>query len=139
MNSNNFGILRGRLVADVRVFPNKDGSSKVKFTIAAENDYKDKKTGKREAQMIPVEGFVSKAYADSPFAKIHKGDKVTLETTLKNNDYKDAKTNEMVYSTVIFINKVTFEESKSVTEARAAENAVKAAEAAVAEAPAVQE
>lgn len=128
MNMNNFAVLRGRLVADAAVFANKDGSSKVKFTIAAENNYKNK-DGKREAQMIAVEAF-TKDYAKSPFAKIHKGDKVSLECSLRNNNYE--KDGQMVYSTIVFVEGIQFEESKAVTEARAAENAAKAA---VAEAP----
>lgn len=129
MNMNNFAILRGRLTADPAVFANKDGSSKVKFTIAAENNYKNK-DGKRDAQMIPVEAYV-KDYAKSPFALIHKGDKISAECSLRMNNYeKDGKT---VYSTVVFVENITFEESQAVTKARA--DARAAAEAA-AEAPA---
>lgn len=132
MNMNNFAVLRGRLTADPAVFANKDGSSKVKFTIAAENNYKNK-DGKREAQMIPVEAF-TKDFAKSPFASIHKGDKVSLECSLRNNNYTD-KDGKQVYSTIVFVESIQFEESKSVTEARAAENAAKAAaEAATAQA-----
>ena len=118
MNTNNFGILRGRLTADPVVFANKDGSSKVKFTIAAENNYKT--DGKREAQMIPVETYV-KEYAKSPYASIHKGDKITVEFSLRNNNYE--KNGTMIYSTIAFVENITFEESKAVTEARAAERA----------------
>lgn len=124
MNMNNYAILRGRLVSDPAVFANKDGSSKVKFTVACENNYKGK-DGKRDSQMIPVEAF-TKDYAKSPFSMIHKGDKVSLECSLRNNNYVD-KDGKQVYSTIVFVENIQFEESKSVTEARAAENAAKAA------------
>lgn len=127
MNMNNFAVLRGRLVADTTVFANKDGSSKVKFTVAVEDNYKGK-DGKRGSQMIAVEAY-TKDYTKSPFSMIHKGDKVSLECSLRNNNYVD-KDGKQVYSTIIFVENIQFEESKSVTEARAAENAVKAAEAA---------
>lgn len=129
MNMNNFAIVRGRLVADPAVFANKDGSSKVKFTVATEDNYKGK-DGKRGAQMIAVEAF-TKDYTKSPYSKIHKGDKVSLECSLRNNNYTD-KDGKPVYSTIVFVEAIQFEESKSVTEARAAENAAKAAEAAAA-------
>lgn len=127
MNMNNFAVLRGRLVADTTVFANKDGSSKVKFTVAVEDNYKGK-DGKRGSQMIAVEAY-TKDYTKSPFSMIHKGDKVSLECSLRNNNYVD-KDGKQVYSTIVFVENIQFEESKSVTEARAAENAVKAAEAA---------
>ena len=129
MNMNNYAILRGRLVSDPAVFANKDGSSKVKFTVACENNYKGK-DGKRDSQMIPGEAF-TKDYAKSPFSKIHKGDKVSLECSLRNNNYVD-KDGKQVYSTIVFVENIQFEESKSVTEARAAENAAKAAATAAA-------
>lgn len=127
MNMNNFSIVRGRLVADPAVFGNKDGSSKVKFSVAAENNFKSK-DGKRDSQIIPVEAYV-KDYASSPFSKIHKGDKVSCECSLRNNNYKDANGN-MVYSLIVFVEGIQFEESKSVTEARAAARAAEAATAA---------
>lgn len=122
MNMNNFAILRGRLVADPVKFDNKDGSSKVKFTLACENNYKNK-DGKRDSQMIPVEAYV-KEFDKSPFAHVHKGDKISAECSLRTNNYE--KNGEMIYSTAIFVESINFEESKSVTEARAAENAAKA-------------
>lgn len=134
MNMNNYAILKGRLVADPAVFANKDGSSKVKFTLAVEDNYKGK-DGKRGSQMIPVEAF-TKDFSKSPFASIHKGDKISAQCSLRTNNYTD-KDGKAVYSTVVFVENIQFEESKSVTEARAAENAAKAAaaEATVAEAP----
>lgn len=124
MNTNNMGIIRGRLVADPAVFANKDGSSKVKFSIAAQNNYKGS-DGKRASQIIPVEAYVRAEYTKSPFAKIHKGDLVSLEYSLRQNNYTKADGTN-VYGIVVFIEGITFEESKSVTEARAAANAAAA-------------
>lgn len=133
MNLNNMTILRGRLVSDPVTFANKDGSHKVKFTIACENNYKDKETGKRESQMIPVEAY-TKDLAASPFSKIHKGDKISAECSLRNNNYE--KDGKPVYDTIVFVEAIQFEESKSVTDARAAEYAAKAAAATAPAAPA---
>lgn len=140
MNMNNFGVLKGRLVADPVTFKNSDGSTKVKFSLACENNYKNK-DGKREAQIIPVEAYVKSDYEKSPYARIGKGDKISAEISLKQNNYTDKKTNEMVYSTVIFVESIQFEESVSVTAARHAANAAQttadAAQAAAPAAPAV--
>lgn len=125
LNTNNFGILRGRLVADSAVFANKNGSSKVKFTVAAENNYTDS-NNQRQSQLIPVEAYC-KEYAKSPFTRIHKGDKVTVEYSLRMNNYE--KDGAMVYNTVVFVEGITFEESKSVTEARLAARAAATAQA----------
>lgn len=133
MNTNNFAILRGRLVSDPTVYANADGSSKIKFTIAAENNFKNH-DGKRESQMIPVEAF-AKDYAKSPFSRIHKGDKVCIEASLRNNNYTN-KDGQKVYSTIVFVENIQFDEAKSVTEARAAARA--AEEAAAAEAAPAQ-
>ena len=135
MNMNNFGVLRGRLVADPAVFGNSDGSSKVKFSLACENNYKGK-DGKRDSQIIPVEAYV-KEYDKSPYARIGKGDKVSVEVSLRQNNYTDKDGNK-VYGLVVFAENIQFEESKSVTEARHAANAAAAAantEAAPAPAP----
>ena len=122
-NLNNTAILAGRLVSDPVVFANSNGSSKVKFTIAVQNNYKNT-DGTRGSQMIPVEAY-AKDYAKSPYTRIHKGDKVRLECSLRMNNYI-AKDGKNVYSTVVFVEQIQFEESKSVTETRAATNAAKA-------------
>lgn len=128
MNMNNYGVLRGRLVANPVVFANTDSSSKVKFTIAAENNFKSR-DGKRESQMIPVEAY-TKDFDKSPFSRIHKGDKVSISYSLRTNNYVDKNTNNKVYSTVVFVEEIMFDESKSVTEARLADNVAKEALAA---------
>ncbi len=128
MNMNNYGILKGRLVADPVVFGNTDGSSKVKFTLACEDNFKDK-DGKRNAQMIPVEAYV-KDYQKSPYTRIGKGDKISVQVSLRTNNYTD-KDGKAVYSTIVFIENLQFEESKAVTEARRAANAQTAAQAAI--------
>lgn len=132
MNMNNFAILRGRLVSDPVVYANSNGSSKVKFTLACENNFKNK-DGEKTSQMIPVEAYVKADYDKSPFGKIHKGDKVSVECSLRTNNYE--KDGQKIYSTIVFVESIQFEESKSVTEARLA---AREAEAAVAEAPVQQ-
>lgn len=138
MNMNNFGVLRGRLVANPVTFGNADGSTKVKFSLACENNYKSKTTGKKEAQIIPVEAYVKSEYDKSPFARIGEGDKISAEISLRQNNYTDKTTGKMVYSTVVFVEQITFEESVAVTTQRRLDKAAKTAApdvAAVAAAP----
>ena len=120
MNTNNMVILRGRLCADPAVFANANGSSKVRFSLACENNYKNA-DGTRGSQIIPVEAY-TQDYATSPFTRIHKGDKISVSASLRMNNYTD-KTGKAVYSTVVFVESIQFEESKTVTQARAAKNA----------------
>lgn len=38
-NIRNYGIVTGRLTRDPQVFENRDGSRKIKFTVAAQNHF----------------------------------------------------------------------------------------------------
>ena len=126
MNSNNFGLARGRLTRNPAVFTNKDGSRKVKFTLALHDNYIGK-DGKRGCQFITFEDFLR---ADKPdngvFDYIHEGDLVSVRYTMKTNTYKD-KNNATVYSQVLAAQEVQIEETRRVIEARMARKAAEAA------------
>lgn len=126
MNISNVAIIRGRLTADPVMFQNKDGSTKVKATIAVTRNFKNGK-GERDTDFIPVEAFV-RAGSNNPWSLTHKGDLIGVEASIRSNNYTD-KNGQTVYSTVIFAESLSFEESKAVTDARAAQNAQAQAEA----------
>lgn len=126
MNSNNFGLARGRLTRNPAVFTNTDGSRKVKFTLALHDNYIGK-DGKRGCQFINFEGFLRADKSDNGvFDYIHEGDLVNVRYTMKTNTYKD-KNNATVYSQVLAAQEVQIEETRRVIEARMARKAAEAA------------
>lgn len=124
MNLNNFKIGTGRLTTDIKVFPNSDGSQKIRFTLAEPNDYKEK-DGTRGSQFIPYEAFIpaSKNGDLGVYSKIHEGDLITVQATAKNNNYTDSNTGQKVYGIVLQVEKVNLLESKDITAARQAQKA----------------
>ena len=118
MNMNNYAVLSGRLTSDVAIFANKNGSAKVKFSLAIENNYKNA-DGTVTTQFIPVEAYVKDGSKLGPYALIHKGDKVRVQCELRTNNYVD-RAGQQVYSTVMLVESIQFEESKTVTEQRLA-------------------
>ena len=126
MNMNNFGVIAGRLTANPVTFNNKDGSMKVKFTLAVEDNYAT--GGDKKSQMIPVESFVKAGvdYTKTPYSNLGKGDKIRVQVSLRDNNYTDT-TGKKIYGMIVMIESLQFEESKSVTDARHAANATAAA------------
>ena len=131
---NNFQVI-GRLTADPTVFDNKDGSKKVRFTVAAKDNFADK-SGERGSQFLPVEAFVS---ADSVaksgigvYGNMHKGDLVAVTGQIQNNNYTD-KDGTQHYDLVLHIETRDLMEPKSVTDQRAIGRAVAADNAAQAQ------
>lgn len=135
-NVRNFGNLTGRLARDPKVFKNdKNGaitdpsliSHKVAFTVMADRNYRDK-DGNTPSDGIPVEAFI-RAGVDpnsTPFANIHRGDLVQVETTLRDNTYTDGQ-GQTHYGFVVQVESITFLEPRSVTQGRLAQR-VNAAE-----------
>lgn len=128
MNIQNYGITTGRISKDIVAFSNADGSRKMMVNIAAPNDYKGK-DGKTSSEFIALEGFVPSDKPDGVYALMHKGDLVSIQYTVKSNNYTDKKTGEPVFGQTLRIEKVALLESKSVTDARAARNAAATADA----------
>ena len=111
MNSNNFGLARGRLTRNPLVFTNKDGSRKVKFTLALQDNYVGK-DGMRGSQFVSFDGFVQADKQDNGvYDLLHQGDLVTVHYTVRSSNYKD-KNDATVYSQVLFVQGIQFEESK---------------------------
>lgn len=128
---NNFQAI-GRLTQDPAVFDNKDGSKKVRFTIAVKDNYTGK-DGERDSQFIPVEAFITADAAAKNgigvYGNMHQGDLVGVTGQIKNNNYKD-KDGVDHYDLVLSIETRDLLEPKSVTDKRALDRAVAAGEAA---------
>ena len=121
-NLNNYGVATGRLTADPFVYQNADGSQKVRITLAASDNYKNA-DGKRSTQFLPFEAFIPAERNLGVFDMIHTGDKISVAYTVKNNNYRDKTTNEMIYGIILQIEKISLEESKATTTARQAAKA----------------
>lgn len=121
-NLNNYGVATGRLTANPFVYQNTDGSQKVRITLAASDNYKNA-DGKRSTQFLPFEAFIPAERNLGVFGMIHSGDKISIAYTVKNNNYRDKSTNEMIYGIVLQIEKISLEESKATTAARQAAKA----------------
>lgn len=137
MNMRNYGISEGRLVDDPTLFPNSDGSKKVKVKLGVRNNYKNS-DGTYGTQFIQFDGFVKKdATSNGVYDSMHKGDLVAIRYEVRSNNYTDTKTGEMVYGQTLLIQEVDLKESKSVTDARQEKRTAEAAAGSpVADAPA---
>lgn len=129
MNPLNNTVLTGRLVSDVKVFPNSDGSQKVRFTLAVKQNFKSGPDKKYGTSMIPVEAFLSKENVAvrglGVYGNIHEGDLVTIGASIDSNNYE--KNGAMVYGLVVRIESIQMLEGKAVTQKRQAEKAAAAA------------
>lgn len=79
--------------------------------------------GKRSTQFLPFEAFIPAERNLGVFGMIHSGDKISIAYTVKNNNYRNKSTNEMIYGIVLQIEKISLEESKATTTARQAAKA----------------
>lgn len=118
INSANMKLGTGRLTDDPKVFPNSDGSKKIRFTLAEQDNYKGK-DGKRGSQFIPYEAFIAAGKTAEVYNDMHKGDQIQVVATAKNNNYTpDGK--DPVYGIVFQVETINLLESKTVTDQRQA-------------------
>ncbi len=121
-NIRNYGIVTGRLTRDPVFYENRDGSRKVKFTVAAQNHFTNGE-GNRDSQFIPLEAFVpAKHQNNGPYDYLDKGDLVSCSYSVQNNNYQD-KNGEMVYGLVLLVDSIALLESKTSKEARLSKTA----------------
>lgn len=116
------------------IFKNSDGSRKVRFTLAVQDNY-TLKNGQASKQDIPVEAFVPASAVKTDekgnetygiFSTLRTGDLVTIAAHLEDNNYDD-KDGKRVYAGIIVrIDQLKHREPKSVSDARAAQKAVAA-------------
>ena len=111
-------MLTGRLAKDPLVFDNKDGSRKIKLTLAVQNNYRNSKTGEHEAQFIPVEAFIPADKQNlGAYDYMHKGDKITVQYVVKATRYTDVSSAE-IYAVVLQIENVRLDETRTNTETK---------------------
>lgn len=87
-------VLTGRLTRDPEIFVTPSGTAKCWFSIAVNQNYKDKATGewKELVSYIPV--VVWRQAADRCKEKLQKGSPVHIEGRLKSREYEDKKTGQ---------------------------------------------
>lgn len=144
MNIDNFLQLTGRIETkdmSKAILENKDGSRKIRFTMAVQDNYR-KKDGTQSKQDIPVEAFIPAAMVKVEngvesygiYSTLRTGDNISIIGHLEDNNYQDAN-GKMVYGGIIVrIDALKHRESKSTADARAAQKAAAAAVAAPADA-----
>lgn len=98
-------ILYGRLVRDPEFRQTQSGVSVARFTVACDRAFADKQTGKREADFIEVQAW--RNTADFVSRYFHKGDAITVEGSLRNNNYED-KNGVKHYTYVVMADQVGF-------------------------------
>ncbi len=121
-NLRNFGVVTGRLAKGLQIQFNKDGSRKISFIIAAQDNYTDR-NGERRSQFIPLEAFIPASQkANGAYDYLGCGDMVSISYSVRNNNYtgKDGAT---VYRMVLLADEVVLLESKASKEARQAARA----------------
>lgn len=123
INMRNIGFAEGRLVRNPQEFANKDGSRKVKFTLAVQDNFKSKGTdGKaaKNSQFIQFEAFINKdRTGDTVYNLMHEGDMVGIQYSVRTNNY-EGPDGKPVYSQVLVAENVDLKETKATVAARQA-------------------
>lgn len=98
-NSNNFGLVEGRLTRDVISLDNANGSKAVFVTVATTNIHRD-------VQYVNLRGYVSPKEASEGlgvYSSMHKGDLVKLHFNVATKSWE--KDGVMNYDQYLFITK----------------------------------
>lgn len=136
-NPANSGTIIGRLTQDIRVMKNGDGSRKLLLTVAADDNFRSGSDQKAQTSFIQLERFVAAGASMGGWDKVHQGDLIALDFHVEAKPYVDTKGETQYPQKLVIDGFPSFLEPKSVTEKRAAERAVKAAEKARAAQPVV--
>ena len=103
-------ILFGRVVRDPEFRQTQSGIAVCRFTVACDRQFADKQTGKREADFIEVQAWRNTAeFAAKWFTK---GSAITVDGSLRNNNYED-KNGVKHYSYIVMADNIGFGGSKS--------------------------
>lgn len=98
-------VLQGRLTSDPDYSTSQSGTAFARFTIAVEKNFKDKQTGKYEADFISCNAYGHSAdFIKQYFAKGHP---ITVEGSLRNNNYTD-RNGVKHYSDVVAVDRAYF-------------------------------
>ena len=138
MDHGNFGIFDGRLAKDKTERKNSDGSRVVYLTIAHQDEYVSGKgdNRKKQTEFPQFEAFIAKGVTSSPYDLVNKGDKISVDFSVKTYTVdsktefeEDGVTPKTEYRMSLVCDGIRFLESKTVTDARKAANAAKATDA----------
>ena len=87
-------VLTGRLTRDPEIFFTPQGTAKCWFSIAVNQNYKDKASGEWKELVSYVPIVVWRQAAERCKEKLHKGSPVHIEGRLKSREFEDKKTNQ---------------------------------------------
>lgn len=103
-------ILFGRIVKDVDLRKTQSGISVARFTVACDRPFANKQTGERECDFIECQAWRNTAeFAAKWFTK---GSAITVDGSLRNNNYED-KNGVKHYSYIVMADNIGFGGSKS--------------------------
>lgn len=103
-------ILFGRIVRDPEYRHTTSGTAVCRFTVACDRQFANKQTGEREADFIECQAW--RNTADFVSRYFQKGSAITVEGSLRNNNYED-KSGVKHYGYVVMADNVGFGGSKS--------------------------
>jgi single-strand DNA-binding protein len=112
-------ILFGRICADPTFRQTQSGIPVCRFTVACDRAFANKETGKREADFIECQAWRQTAEFVSRY--FQKGSAITVDGSLRNNNYED-KNGVKHYSYVVMADNVGFGGSKSDNQSNAQSN-----------------
>lgn len=103
-------ILFGRLTKDPDFRQTQSGTAVCRFTVACDRAFANKETGKREADFIECQAWKQTAEFVSRY--FQKGSAITVDGSLRNNNYTD-NNGVKHYGYVVMADNVGFGGSKS--------------------------
>ena len=118
MNICNYGVAIGRLVRPPKIYENRDGSHKVRYTLAVRRDFVNRE-GKRDADFIDLEAFlpVSKPPEQSIYSKLRVGTLLAARYSLSSSIYTDVS-GERQYRLSLLTKSIDFMESRRTADER---------------------
>ena len=114
-------ILFGRLTRDPEMRTTSSGIEVTRFTVACDRQFMNKQTNERECDFIEVEAWRNTAVFVAKWFK--KGSAITVEGSLRNNNYTD-NNGVKHYGYVVSADNVGFAGSKKDSEQSAPEQPV---------------
>lgn len=112
-------ILFGRIVRDPEYRQTTSGTAVCRFTVACDRQFANKQTGEREADFIECQAWRNSADFVSRY--FQKGSAITVEGSLRNNNFED-KNGVKHYGYVVMVDNVGFGGSKSDNQSNAQSN-----------------
>ena len=116
-------ILYGRLTRDPEYKQISSGASVCKFTVACDRGFVNKQTNERESDFIECQAW--RGASDFVSRWFHKGDAITVEGSIRNNNWTDNE-GKKHYSYIVNAENIGFGGGKKDSEQSAPEQPVSA-------------